>query len=529
MSQHPDLVEEQAYIDFAYTCLERSREDAWRLRDLTEAGRGGTFQARYERDVFDEARRQPPDAARPAATRRWCSVASTGSPRPAHRRDPSSSEGVESFHIGRLAVADEEREPVVVDWRAPVAEPFYRATGRDPMGLARRRHFAIQGRQLLDIEDELFGEGHLGVGPTIDDDATANGPGPTRTARLRHAASPRWSGAAPVSSATSSPPSRPSRTRSSAPAGRRARRAGRPGHRQDRRRPAPRRLPPLHLPVPARGPGRAGDRAQPPVPALHRAGAAVARRGRRRAGRARRPRARRRFGALRRRPDVARRPGQGRRPHGRRHRPRRSPTASGRCARTWSCPSAWRTCACAPTRPSASCAAPAAASGATTPARRFVEGEVFAALAASSRDGSSSAEVVRDRPRGAERCEVALERHVAGAHAGAAAPRPVRLARRCCKLAALRWLSERRVPVAVPAAARRRRRRRAGPTTTSPCSTRPASCLGPRPTAQRQGPPSDGQSTRRDPHLRPHRRRRGPGPHPDAAAHGRAPLAERLA
>ena len=55
MSQHPDLVEEQAYIDFAYTCLERSREDAWRLRDLTEAGRGGTHQNRYERDVFDEA------------------------------------------------------------------------------------------------------------------------------------------------------------------------------------------------------------------------------------------------------------------------------------------------------------------------------------------------------------------------------------------------------------------------------------------------------------------------------------------
>ncbi len=47
---------------------------------------------------------------------------------------------------------------MVVDWRAPVAEPFYRATGRQPMGLARRRHFATRGRLLLDIEDELFGE-----------------------------------------------------------------------------------------------------------------------------------------------------------------------------------------------------------------------------------------------------------------------------------------------------------------------------------------------------------------------------------
>ena len=60
------------------------------------------------------------------------------------------------FHIGRLAVADERQEPVVVDWRAPVAEPFYRATGRDPMGLVRRRHFVSRGRELLDIEDELF-------------------------------------------------------------------------------------------------------------------------------------------------------------------------------------------------------------------------------------------------------------------------------------------------------------------------------------------------------------------------------------
>ena len=63
----------------------------------------------------------------------------------------------ETFYIGRLAVADEHRDPVVVDWRAPVAESFYRATGRDPMGLVRRRHFASRGRTLLGIDDELFG------------------------------------------------------------------------------------------------------------------------------------------------------------------------------------------------------------------------------------------------------------------------------------------------------------------------------------------------------------------------------------
>ncbi len=55
-------------------------------------------------------------------------------------------------------MSDEHQDPVVVDWRAPVAEPFYRATGRQPMGLSRRRHFATRGRTLLGIEDELFGD-----------------------------------------------------------------------------------------------------------------------------------------------------------------------------------------------------------------------------------------------------------------------------------------------------------------------------------------------------------------------------------
>ena len=52
----------------------------------------------------------------------------------------------------KVAVADDDQEPVVVDWRAPVAEPFYRATGREPMGLRRRRHFVTRGRELLGVE-----------------------------------------------------------------------------------------------------------------------------------------------------------------------------------------------------------------------------------------------------------------------------------------------------------------------------------------------------------------------------------------
>jgi DNA helicase IV len=170
MSQHPDLAAEQAYIDFAYECLERSREDAWRLRDLTEAGRGGTHQNRYERDVFEEAlysRLTQLDLHDSVLVfGRIDRVRQDGT---TDVGDPSSTDTIESFHLGRLAVADEERDTVVIDWRAPVAEPFYRATGRNPMGLARRRHFAVKGRQLLDIEDELFGAGHLGIGTDIDE------------------------------------------------------------------------------------------------------------------------------------------------------------------------------------------------------------------------------------------------------------------------------------------------------------------------------------------------------------------------
>lgn len=153
--QHPDLAAEQAYIDHAYTCLERSKTDAWRIRDLNEASTGGTFQARFERNAFDEQ-----------LLNRLTQLDLGDSALVFGRIDKlaETPDGIESFHIGRLAVADTNREPVVVDWRAPIAEPFYRATGREQMGLARRRHFSVHGQILHGIEDELFGAGHLGVG-----------------------------------------------------------------------------------------------------------------------------------------------------------------------------------------------------------------------------------------------------------------------------------------------------------------------------------------------------------------------------
>ena len=117
--QHPDLADEQAYIDHAYDCLEASRNDAWKLRNIQEGTLGGTVQARFERDVFDET-----------LVNRLTQLDLGDAALVFGRIDRLADSLIESpdtfecFHIGRLAVADKNREPVVVDWRAPVAEPF---------------------------------------------------------------------------------------------------------------------------------------------------------------------------------------------------------------------------------------------------------------------------------------------------------------------------------------------------------------------------------------------------------------------
>jgi len=75
----------------------------------------------------------------------------------------------ETFHIGRRHVSDPDGEPMVIDWRAPVSLPFYRATRAEPMGVARRRRFGFQHGALTSFEDE---------------DLTAAGPGEQYSAIL---------------------------------------------------------------------------------------------------------------------------------------------------------------------------------------------------------------------------------------------------------------------------------------------------------------------------------------------------------
>ncbi|MGW7363672.1 HelD family protein [Streptomyces sp. NPDC054841] len=58
------------------------------------------------------------------------------------------------FYIGRRHVHDSDGDPMVIDWRAPVSQPFYRASRKDPMDVGLRRRFGYTGGDLTAYEDE---------------------------------------------------------------------------------------------------------------------------------------------------------------------------------------------------------------------------------------------------------------------------------------------------------------------------------------------------------------------------------------
>ncbi|MEC7292347.1 MAG: AAA family ATPase [Actinomycetota bacterium] len=145
---HPDFKAEQEYIENAYEILERAHLEAKKLHNMVESGKGGTHQARFEKDVIaDQVGKRLSQLDIGDASLVFGRIDQYG-----------EDDTAESFYIGRIAVWDEKQDPITVDWRAPISEPFYRATGREAMGLTRRRHFASRGKKLLGIEDEFFGE-----------------------------------------------------------------------------------------------------------------------------------------------------------------------------------------------------------------------------------------------------------------------------------------------------------------------------------------------------------------------------------
>jgi DNA helicase IV len=63
-----------------------------------------------------------------------------------------------TYRVGRLGVRDERREPLVVDWRAPAAAPFYRATPGEPLGVDRRRVITCEGPKVVGLDDDVLTE-----------------------------------------------------------------------------------------------------------------------------------------------------------------------------------------------------------------------------------------------------------------------------------------------------------------------------------------------------------------------------------
>ncbi|HWM07034.1 MAG TPA: helicase, partial [Actinophytocola sp.] len=70
-------------------------------------------------------------------------------------------ESGEVLYIGRIGLFDEEDDyrPLLTDWRAPVARPFYCATAANPEGVTRRRHFRTRDRRVLDFHDDVLDHG----------------------------------------------------------------------------------------------------------------------------------------------------------------------------------------------------------------------------------------------------------------------------------------------------------------------------------------------------------------------------------
>src|SRR5450756_2265575 len=132
------------------------REAARRVVDgYAEVGAGGTHQARLERDAAADL------------TRRRLAALDIGSTPlcfgrldlEAECRSEDGGDAGRVFYVGRIAVTDDDQAPLIVDWRAPVSEPFYRATAVEPMDVIRRRHFLTRpggGRELSGIDAEVF-------------------------------------------------------------------------------------------------------------------------------------------------------------------------------------------------------------------------------------------------------------------------------------------------------------------------------------------------------------------------------------
>jgi DNA helicase IV len=136
---------EQAYISLLYQRLDESREQASARVTALLQSRSSTHQGRTERDAA-HAMQEEKLARLNAAENGLCFG----------RLDLLDED--EPLYIGRLGLFDgsEDHKPLLIDWRAPAARPFYLATAVSPEGVKRRRHIRTRHRTVVDIHDEVL-------------------------------------------------------------------------------------------------------------------------------------------------------------------------------------------------------------------------------------------------------------------------------------------------------------------------------------------------------------------------------------
>jgi DNA helicase IV len=158
------------------------------LEDLRTPGAGEFFGR-----ITDGA--ATPATAATATSAAKPTPAATASPTPAATASPTpaatatsattAADGHQVWYIGRRHIEDSEHDPVVVDWRAPIAAPFYRATHADPFGLAHRRRFtAVDGELTAYLDEQLDDPDDDAAGSGIPDPVLAE-IGAARTGAMR--------------------------------------------------------------------------------------------------------------------------------------------------------------------------------------------------------------------------------------------------------------------------------------------------------------------------------------------------------
>jgi DNA helicase IV len=152
-----DIGREQAYVSILYGRLDDLRRQTVGRLGAVLRQVGGTPQARFERDA---------DSARYART--LTQVAAAEHALCFGRLD---LDGGERRYVGRLGILDSDAdyEPLLVDWRAPAARPYYVATGAARLGVWRRRRITTRRRTVVRLDDEVLDL------PTAADAAGADG------------------------------------------------------------------------------------------------------------------------------------------------------------------------------------------------------------------------------------------------------------------------------------------------------------------------------------------------------------------